>query len=161
MSPAQRIYWRVAASTGAALLLSVVPLPAAAAPWQVAWPQLILIYWCMALPHHCGVKYAWATGLAMDLFHGGIFGQNALFCVMLAYAVIALHQFMRFLPLAQQMLFIGLLLLLPTTLSVWLESVVHGGGVHWTRWGAVVTSMLVWPWVFAVLRRVRQRVRLS
>lgn len=161
MTAPQRIYRYVAVTTGVALLISILPLPGKIEPWQIAWPQLVLIYWCMALPQYCGIKYAWITGLLVDLLHGGILGQHALLLVVLAYITVLLHQFIRFLPMMQQTLFIGLLLLAYVTLAIWIETMLHGGEIHWLRWATIPTSMVVWPWVFAVLRGARQRVRLN
>jgi hypothetical protein len=36
-----------------AIMLTAMPLPEWAINWRPAWVAMVLIYWCMALPHQC------------------------------------------------------------------------------------------------------------
>ena len=157
----KKLYQCTALTTFVALLLSIFPLPAFAAPWQASWVQLTMIYWCMALPNLLGLKYAWVTGLVLDLFHGGILGQNAMSCTILAYIAISLRQFILYLSLLQQAISIGLLTLIPIVLNLWINVTVYQTAIAWHAWGVLLSNMLVWPWVFAILRRMRQRIQLD
>ena len=148
-------------TTFVALLLSIFPMPASWSPWQASWPQLVLIYWCIALPRHFGIKYAWLVGLLIDFLHHEILGQNALLCTLLAYAAILLRQFILYLPVWQQTLLVGALLFLSTSLSVWLKTVIYQAPIGWQSWATVPISLCIWPWVFAILRRLRQRAQLA
>lgn len=161
MSPIRQIYVYATLTTAVAILLSILPLPYFLTHWQVSWPHLVVVYWCIALPHQFGIKYAWVTGLIMDLFHQDIFGQNAILFIALAYAAILLRQFILYLPAWQQALLIGIMLLIPTTLSVWFNIIIYDTSVSWHPWGTIASSIIAWPWVFAVLRLLRQKTQLA
>ena len=60
-----------------ALLLTVIPLPEGLRFLRPDWVGLVLIYWCMALPHRVGVASGWFMGLMVDLLTGTLLGQHA------------------------------------------------------------------------------------
>ncbi|ROR34689.1 rod shape-determining protein MreD [Inmirania thermothiophila] len=153
--------WVIAATLLAALVLAVLPLPEAFAPWRPRWAALILIYWCMALPHRVGVGTAWATGLFEDVLTGTLLGQHALTLAVLAYLVIKLHQRLRLFPLRQQMLAVLVLLLLGQLLDLWIRGFTGRSPETWAYWGASLTGTLLWPWVFTLLRTLRRRLRVT
>ena len=155
------IYGCAALSTLVGLALFILPIPDSWATWRVAWPQLVVVYWCLALPQHLGIRYAWITGLCIDLLNQDILGQNALCCVVLAYTAIAMRQFVLYLSMWLQAFLIGMMLTVPVALSVWFEAVIYDSALSWRPWGTVVSSLCVWPWVFAVLRRVRLMIPMT
>lgn len=159
--PQRHIYVCAVLSTLVGLALFILPIPDLWAPWRIAWPLLVVVYWCLALPQLLGIRYAWITGLCMDLLSQDILGQNALFCIVLAYIAIAMRQFVLYLSMWLQTLPIGAMLTVPVALSVWFDAVIYDSALSWRPWGTVLTSVCVWPWVFSVLRRVRLMVPMS
>lgn len=140
-----------------AFMLTAMPLPEWAVNWRPAWVAVVLIYWCLALPHRVGIGVAWVSGLFLDVQQGTVFGQHALALTIIAYIIITQHQRIRVFPLAQQALLICVLLLLSQLLTLWIRSLMGFSPQHWTYWAPAFTSMLIWPWLFIILRDIRRK----
>lgn len=156
-----RAGWVIVASFAAALGLSIVPLPAWAGPFRPEWAALVLIYWCLALPHRVAVGAGWLVGLLLDVLEGGMLGQHALGLTLVAYLAVRLHQRIRVFPLWQQALTVLMLLALHQLVVAWTDGIAGLPGGDWRRFGAALTGMLLWPWVFAMLRGLRRRFGVS
>lgn len=141
----------------AAYMLTAMPLPAWAAGWRPAWVMLVLIYWCLALPERVGIGIAWVSGLLLDVQQGAIFGQNAIVMVIVAYIIIKLHQRIRVYPLTQQALLVCLFVLLSQLLMLWIRGMAGIPPQHWSYWAPALTSMILWPWSFIILRDIRRK----
>lgn len=152
-----RWYGAVALSLAIAFALTSVPLPEWANPWRPAWVAIVLIYWCLAIPERIGVLFAWTIGLLLDVLHGAILGQHALGLAFVAYVAVLYHQQVRVFPLVQQSMVVGSLVFvyLGGMLLVYnlLGSKPYGA---FYLLGAV-TSALLWPWAYIVLRDVRRK----
>ena len=152
-----RWYGAVALSLIVAFALTSVPLPEWANPWRPAWVAIVVIYWCLAIPERIGVLFAWAIGLLLDVLHGAILGQHALGLAFVAYIAVLYHQQVRVFPLVQQSLVVGSLVVvyLGGELLVYnfLGSKPYGSQY---LFGAM-TSALLWPWAYIVLRDVRRK----
>ncbi|MEM6406429.1 MAG: rod shape-determining protein MreD, partial [Pseudomonadota bacterium] len=85
-----------------ALILSIIPLPEWARPYRPEWVSLVLIYWCIALPHRIGVSTGFSLGILLDTLTGTLFGQHALSLSLLAYLSHTFHAQLRVMPLGQQ-----------------------------------------------------------
>jgi len=153
--------WVIVTSLVAALVLATLPVPAWAAPWRPAWVALVLIYWCMAVPGRIGLGTGWVLGLLLDIHSGSLLGQHALGLTIVAYATHRLHKQVRVLPLWQQGLSVFLLIGLYNALMLWVNGI-QGAPIAATAFVASpLTSMLLWPWVFVILRDVRRKYRVS
>ena len=153
--------WIICFSFVAALMLTAMPLPEWATNWRPAWVAMVLVYWCMALPDRIGIGVGWLMGLLLDVLQGTLLGQNALGLAILAYFIIKLHQRIRMFPLTQQALIICLLVLLYLFLSLWVRGIMGISPDSWTYWMPAFTSMLLWPWLFIILRDIRRRYHVS
>ena len=144
-----------------ALVLTATPLPNWAILWQPEWVAIVLIYWCMAVPERVGVTSGWFVGLALDVVQGGLLGQNALALAVLAYVTATFHLRLRMFPLWQQAGAVLLLLVLHHGVLVWIRGVVGDYPAGWDVWMNTLSSVLIWPWLFIILRDARRRARLS
>ncbi len=143
----------------AALMLTMLPLPDWAALFRPEWVALVLIYWCLALPDRVGVGIGWSTGLLLDVIKGALLGQHALALALVAYLTLHLHQRIRVFPLWQQSLFVMLMVALNQMLVLWINGVIGQSPNSWLYWLPSLTSMLLWPWVFLILRDLRRQFR--
>lgn len=146
-------------SFAVALMLTTLPMPVWAASWRPAWVALILIYWCLALPDRVGVVSGWMLGLLLDVLSGSLLGQHALALSVVAFVTIKAHQRVRVLPVWQQGLSIFLLVLLYQMLVLWITGIRGVPIEAWAYWSAPLTSMLIWPWVFIILRDLKRVFR--
>jgi len=142
-------------------VLSIMPLPDWAQDFRPQWVVLILAYWCMALPERIGVGVGWVAGLLLDVLMGTLLGQHALGLAVVAFMMLKLYRRVRVQPLRQQMFTIFVLLLLERLLTLW--SIGAAGYPTPTLWYWVtpVVGMLLWPWVYIILRDVRRRFHVS
>ena len=155
MTPQGR--WVVPSTFVIALLLTALPMPESTAIWRPAWVALVLVYWCMAAPERVGVVAGWTAGLFLDVMTGTLLGQHALGLSVVAYVAHRTHRRVRVLPLWRQGITIFALVFLYQALVLWSNGI---RGIPVTApayWTSPLVSMLLWPWIFVVLRVVRRR----
>ena len=139
-----------------AMMLMLMPLPDWAQAYRPEWLMLVLIYWCMALPNKVGIGIAWILGLCVDVIHGALLGQHAIGFAITAYIAIRFHQRVRNYPLHQQSLYVGMILLPYMSISLWILGILGEDPKSWLYWAPVVTSVLIWPWIYLVMRAIRR-----
>ncbi len=144
-----------------ALALVIFPLPGWAKDFRPQWATLTLIYWCIALPQRVGVFTGWTVGLALDVLTGTLLGQHALGLSLVAFLALKLHQRIRVFPIWQQAMIVFLLLLVERLFSLWVMGAVHLPPPPLWYWVPPFVGMLLWPWIFAILRAVRQHYHVS
>ncbi len=152
-----RSAWVILITFAVAFMLNLLPLP----PWldrfQPDWMALVLIYWCMALPNRVGVGTGWLLGLALDTAQGALLGQHALAMAVVAYLTIRTHQRVRVFPLWQQAPSVLMLLLVNHLLVAWVYGIIGYPPRGFWYLAPALGGMLLWPWVFIVLRDLRRR----
>ena len=144
-----------------AIMLTALPLPDWAVNWRPDWVAIVLIYWCMAVPDRIGIFIAWFLGLLLDVQQGNALGQNALSMTLIAFLTINSYQRMRAYPLLQQAVLVCFYLLLYKLVMLLILVYLGLNKSDWTYWMPAITSMLLWPWLFIILRDVRRKHRIS
>lgn len=144
-----------------AMLLTVMPLPDWLRPYRPEWITVVLIYWCLALPIRVNVGIAWIMGLLVDVLTGSLLGQHALSTAIVAFIAVKLHKQIRVYPLWQQALSVFTLVALGQLIVVWIKGIVGDSPGSWDYWAPSLTSALIWPWIFVLLRDVRRRYRVA
>ncbi|VAX11453.1 Rod shape-determining protein MreD [hydrothermal vent metagenome] len=144
-----------------AMLLTVLPLPEWARPFRPPWYSLVLIYWCMATPQRVGVGTGWVLGVIMDVLTNTLLGQHALGLAVVAFISVKLHRRTRLFPLWQQALGVLLLLLLEQLLAVMVMGAIHRPAATLVDWAPPFVGMLLWPWIYIILRDLRRRFKVS
>ncbi|MCZ6663848.1 MAG: rod shape-determining protein MreD [Gammaproteobacteria bacterium] len=153
--------WVIAVSFLIAFMLTAIPLPEWALPWRPAWIAMVLFYWCMALPERVGVLIGWSIGLVLDVMHGSILGQHAFGLAFVAYITVQYHQRIRVFPLTQQALFVASTIFLYLVMMLWIYNLLGSVSYGPKYLFATLTTALLWPWLFIVLRDVRRRARVA
>ena len=100
-----------------AFILVALPLPSALGDISIPWVAVVLAYWCANLPEQMSVILAWLIGFLLDISMGAVLGQHALGFALVAYLTLLYQHRFKFAPLAQQILFITLVILLYRTLA--------------------------------------------
>lgn len=150
--------WVITATFLIAFMLTAMPLPAWAAPWRPAWVALALIYWCLT-SETVGLVLAWCLGLLMDVLVSAPLGQNVLGLTLIAFLTLANQQRIRVFPVGQQAIIVGLLVLLYQLLGYLVRLWTQQAPDPVTHWFPALTSMVLWPWLFIVLRDIRHRAQ--
>lgn len=153
--------WILFISLLIAFLLTALPLPHWADDWRPAWVAMVLIYWCMALPERIGIGIAWCLGLLLDVQQGTLLGQNALGLALIAYFVIQIHKRFRLFPLVQQSCLVGFIIIFYLLISSWVTGIMGIPPKTWTYWMPAISSMVLWPWLFVILRDIRRQYNVT
>jgi len=150
--------WPVWGVMLAAAALTVAPLPTWLEAWRPPWVALVLIYWCLMWPRHFGVGSAWLLGLLLDVLHGTLLGQHALALSVVAYLVLRFHLQMRIFPLWQLTMTVFALLAVNAFIVLWVDGLAGQGRLSLARWAPVVTGVILWAPVMAIMDRIRERL---
>ena len=153
--------WVIFLSIFAALALAVWPLPDFMEPWWPSWLAIVLIYWGMALPMRVNIGTFWVAGLLLDVLKGAVLGEHAIALTVLAFTTYRWHLQVRVFPIQQQILAVGMLLALYQFILFWVRGIVGASMPPLYHAGPVLTSAVVWPWLFLLLRELRRRYKVS
>lgn len=144
-----------------AFCFTLLPLPGFAVWFRPEWLLLVIIYWCLTVPHRINVGVAWILGLLLDALHGTLLGEHALAFTLVAYITVKSHRRIRFFPIRQQALTVFGLILLSQFIIYVIQGFIGQAPQTWMFWIPSVTSMLLWPSVFLVLKEWRQRFKIA
>jgi rod shape-determining protein MreD len=154
-------YLVIFASLVAALILMILPLPDWAQMYRPNWMALVLIYWSMALPNRVGLWFAFSCGIVVDTSLGTLLGQHTLALVIVVFLNLNFYQRIRVLVLAQQAVYVFALLLINQVVVAWVEGIMGRPTPLLGYIGAPLVGMLIWPWVFVILRDLRRKFMVS
>jgi rod shape-determining protein MreD len=141
-----------------ALTLVLLPLPNWGKVYRPDWVTLVAIYWSLAAPTRFSIGQGWLWGLVLDVSQGTLLGQHALGIALVTYIVVRLHQRIRVQPLGQQALVILLLLLLKQSIMLWINGILgYAPDNLLVYFAPSVIGLLLWPWLFVILRDLRRR----
>ena len=146
----------IASSFLVALVLSILPWPVWTEQFRPDWVALVLIYWCIALPTRVGVGTAWSVGLILDVLYGSMLGENALAKSLIAYLAVRFHLQLRMFPRWQQAVVVLLLVTANNLLTLWIKHLAGQAPAVWGYLTPSIVTMLLWPWLFVILRDIRR-----
>jgi len=127
--------WVIILSFIVGFMLAIIPLPAWASVWRPDWVAMVLIYWCLALPKRVGVPTGWLIGIIHDVLSDTLLGQHALYFCLIAYISVKCSQ------LINQWIY--------NLLGYYIQ-------VEWSFIYPAMSTMLLWPWLFILLRDLRR-----
>jgi rod shape-determining protein MreD len=143
-----------------ALVLALLPMPDWTIWWRPAWVLLVLIYWAMIAPAQVGVGVAWMIGLLVDVLSGTLLGEHALAYALVIYFVWRLHLRLRVSPMLQQSMSILVFILLYQFILYCIQGFIEALPASHLYWMSSMTSMLLWPWLFILMRDHQKRVKI-
>ena len=144
-----------------ALVLQIMPLPIQIDTYRPDWVLIVLSYWTMALPHRANVGVAFISGLATDILLGTALGIHSFALSMAVYTLAANYQRLRNYSVWQQAIIIGLISALYHAVLFWLQHLLTGIPFQLNYLWPVVSSMVLWPWIFWILRKARRQLNIS
>ena len=139
-----------------ALVLTILPWPVWTEQFRPDWVGLVLIYWCMALPGRVGVGTGWSAGLILDVLYGSTLGENALAKSLIAFLTTRFHLQLRMYPRWQQAAVVLLLVAANNLVVLWIKHLAGQAPATWSYLTPSIVSMLIWPWLFVILRDIRR-----
>lgn len=138
------------------LVLQIIPMPPTIDIYRPDWLLLILIYWSMALPNRVGVGIAGGSGVILDLLYGTALGVHSFGLAIPIYLVSSNYQRLRNYSMVQQAFMILMLSIMYHVVVYWLQYWLTG--IEFSRaflWPSV-SSVVLWPWLFWLLRKIRR-----
>jgi rod shape-determining protein MreD len=154
--------WFILLSIIIASVLGIMPLPEWLEIWRPEWIALVLVYWVIALPHRIGLFTAWIVGFFVDVLEGSLLGLNAITLTLIAYVALSLYQRLRMFTPLQQSTTILMLVGVSQLLIFW---VLTATGQNTPRnllfVVSALSSALVWPLVFVLLRYGRRALKVT
>jgi rod shape-determining protein MreD len=151
--------WLVYGSFVLALLFMILPLPMAIDAMRPFLLAMFMAYWSMEVPHKVGLGTAFLVGLFADLATATLLGEHALRLVVLVFLVQRFRARLRFFPLWQQALALGLLLGNDQVLLVVIHWLSGATLYSWKNAVSPLLGMLLWPWLYVLLDMARLRAR--
>ncbi|HUW98880.1 MAG TPA: rod shape-determining protein MreD [Acidiferrobacter sp.] len=143
------------------ILLAILPLPGYTKLLRPDWVALVLVYWCMAIPDRVGIGSAWVLGLFLDILYGSLLGEQALAKVLLAFLALHFTMRLRMFPRWQQAIAAGVLIAISDLVVLLVKSLAHGTPPTWSDTAPMIANVIVWPFLFIILREVRRRAKIS
>ena len=125
--------------------------------YRPEWVPMVLIYWIMALPYRVGIGWAWLAGIVLDILEGSTLGLNAMALVIIAYLTLSLHLRLRMFSSVQQAGMVLMLIGINLLISHWLQLLTGqtvSNNIMFLL--ATLTSAVIWPSLFQILRHIRR-----
>lgn len=122
---------------GAALLISVVPLPQLLGLWQPPWLAVALIWLVLAAPDDARLAVAAAAGLLQDLLVGSPLGLHALAATVLVFLALNMRHWIVSSPPWLRFL----LAMLTMTAYLGLVALIGGWFDYAGSWGGIANSL--------------------
>jgi rod shape-determining protein MreD len=139
-----------------AVMASIMPLPLSVDAFRPDWVLIVLIYWCMALPGRVNIITAWVMGFLLDVLLGSVLGVHAAAMAISVFIVAENYQKIRNFSIWQQALITGVLAALYHLVVFWLQRFLIDASYLPSYLYPVITTIVLWPWVFYLLRKVRR-----
>lgn len=144
-----------------ALIASIMPMPLNIDAYRPDWVLIVLVYWSLALPSRVSVITAWVMGFLLDVLLGSVLGVHAAAMALSVYIAAVNYQKIRNFSLWQQALIIGVLAALYHLLVFWMQRFLTDAVFQPSYLYPVLTSVVLWPWMFLLLRKVRRHFKIS
>jgi len=139
-----------------AVMASIMPLPLSVDAFRPDWVLIVLIYWCMALPGRVNIITAWFMGFLMDVLLGSVLGVHAAAMAISVFIVAENYQKIRNFSIWQQALITGVLSALYHLVVFWLQRFLIDASFLPSYLYPVITTIVLWPWIFYLLRKMRR-----
>ncbi|MDD9891936.1 MAG: rod shape-determining protein MreD [Gammaproteobacteria bacterium] len=119
------------------------------------WLLPVCFYWAIALPQRFSVGSAWLFGLLLDVTSGGLLGRHTIGLVISVWIAQRFYLQLRQFPFGQQAIVVGLLAMLQQLLLLWIDGATGVLSKPMHYFTPVITTMMLWPLLFPLLRKLR------
>jgi len=144
-----------------ALMASIMPLPLSVDAFRPDWVLVVLLYWCLALPARVNVISAGVMGFILDVLLGSTLGVHAGAMAISVYIIAGNFQKIRNFSVWQQALIVGVLSALYHLIVFWLQRFLTDAVFLPSYLYPVLTTIILWPWAFLLLRKIRRNFRIT
>ena len=144
-----------------AYVLAILPLPplAAVGSTRVGSADTDLLEYCPA--RACRYRHRIVAWCGLDVLEGAVMGQNALALMVVVALSLVLYQRLRVYSLGQQAGVVFILVAINQLICQWVQNLEGIGAGTLSFLLPAVSSALLWPVVFHLLRGLRRRYRVN
>lgn len=143
------------------IVLQIIPMPPPIDLYRPDWLLLILIYWAMALPNRVSLGTAAIAGMILDILYGTALGVHSFGLAVAVYLVSANYQRLRNYSMIQQAITVLVISMIYHLIVYWLQYWITGIEFNWIFLWPAMASMIIWPWLFWLLRKFRRNLRVQ
>lgn len=147
-----REWLTVGLSLCVALLLTLLPMPEWINAFRPVWVLLVLIFWALILPGRVSITLAWIMGIFLDVLSGTLLGEHALALTLVIYLAARLNNQLRMFSLFQQGMAVLFMVLGYRFILFCIQGFLGDLPEGWFYWLSALTNMVLWPWVFIIMR---------
>ncbi len=144
-----------------ALMLEVMHWPQEWQGVKPAWLVMVLMYWIMALPERINILCAFLVGICWDLITGAILGVHSTILVIFAYLISRSYCILRNLSLWFQAFLVFIFVLFIRLGLFLLEFFLYQANFNGQEIYGALLSALLWPWIYLLLRKLRQKMHVK
>jgi len=144
-----------------ALMASIMPMPLSIDAFRPDWVLVTLLYWSLAMPSKVNVITAWVMGFILDVLLGSILGIHAAAMAVSVYIIVVNFQKIRNFSLWQQAIIVGFSAALYHLIVFWLQRFLGDVVFLPSYLYPVITTIILWPWLFLLLRRIRRHFHIT
>lgn len=138
-----------------ASVLSVYPLSYETSGWRPLFMLMVMLFWVLCQPTWCGIWFAFATGIFIDLLLDAPLGLNALSFIIIAFVARFLTRERRILTFANLWV-ITAIAILAHLMIIFFAQISTGVQFSFARhWIPMLTSVIIWPVLYYFLRKWR------
>ena len=141
------------------LLVEILPLPQLLLPFRPYVLAMALIYWAIETPGRVGYGTAFGLGLFADLCSASVLGEQALRLVVVLWIVQHFRARLRFFPLWQQAVAVGMILFVDRAVVALLHLAFGLPQASTLALFAPVVGIALWPWLYVLVDMARLRAR--
>ena len=136
------------------LMLQLLALPDLVAPARPLWVAMLFALWTYISPRSVSLLLAWMTGIAMDVAFNTVLGQHALGLVLVVYLVSRLRKWLIVIPFFQTAVALIPVWAAYALVMFWIDGTREQQADPWLRWLPVISTTLMWPFLFPLLNRL-------
>ena len=157
--------WLILLTIAAAMVMAIVHLPETWPQWlgwlRPAWIALVVFYWVLELPHRLGLISAWVVGLFVDVLQADPLGLNGILLAGITYVGWRFYERLRMYSVVQQCSVVFLLVLGSDLIRLSVQNLAADRIWSWGVLAPALASMLLWPFVYLGLERLRMQFRVE
>lgn len=138
-----------------AFALTLVPLNSVFGLWRPEWLVLVIIHWVIYFPDRISYVLVGLLGLMLDTAWQLPLGQHSLSFVVLLYVVIRLSERLSPNSLLQHLFMVLVSTSVYMLINLWVLTATDNSPANWGYWYPVFSSLLFWPMVTGLLKKMQ------
>lgn len=157
--------WVIAVTLLVAMFLSVFHLPQEWPNWlgwlRPNWMVLVLFFWTVEVPHRVSLLAVWLLGFFVDALLAEPLGLNGIILAGVTYFTWGFYERLRMYSALQQGAVVFVLVVAAELLRYLVLSILGSRPWSWGVLSVPLVSMLLWPFVYILLIRLRTGMRIE